>query len=166
MNKIDIELIIDLYEHLGVKPSMISRKSYIHFSYYRIKNMIQKLEDIREVDGNLPENYAEIIFQYTNRWQFDIEKCNEFCVEKLQTWIWKNRESYSLETMTSKLKKLAQQENLPIQTISKTKIQDFMRRLIGTSYKKPKKTPYAKTKKSHHRLRNTWILQFLLFTEQ
>ena len=39
-----------------------------------------------------------------------------------------------------------------------------MKKFIGPSYKKKVKVPIKKTTKAHHRLRNTWILQFLTFS--
>ena len=39
-----------------------------------------------------------------------------------------------------------------------------MKQFIGTSYKNKVRIPTKKTTKSHHRLRTTWILQFLTFT--
>ena len=41
-----------------------------------------------------------------------------------------------------------------------------MKRLTGVSYKNKVRVPVKKTTKSHHRLRTTWILQFLSFTHQ
>jgi hypothetical protein len=41
-----------------------------------------------------------------------------------------------------------------------------MKTFLGVSYKKKVKVPIKKTTKSHHRLRTTWILQFLTFSYQ
>ena len=55
------------------------------------------------------------------------------------------------------------QENFEHKAVCKIKIWKFIKNFLGMTYKKKKKVPIKKTTKSHHRLRNTWILQFLTF---
>lgn len=68
--------------------------------------------------------------------------------------------------MTGRLKLLAKREKLPYTSISRTKVQSFMKRYLGFSYKNKIRVPEKKTTKSHHRLRTTWILQFLTLTKK
>ena len=64
------------------------------------------------------------------------------------------------------LKRKMDEEQLESKIVCKDKVRRFSKKFIGLSYKKKVKVPPSKTTKSHHRLRNTWILQFLTFCRE
>ena len=68
MSEKDIATIVDLYIRHREKPSMIKRKKYIHFSYHRIKKLINKIDSIRDNLGHLPDDHMSTLFNHMNKW--------------------------------------------------------------------------------------------------
>ena len=72
----------------------------------------------------------------------------------------------TITQMTKKLKLLVNDSNLPYKAINRTKVFEFMKKYCGCTYKNNLKVPLKKTTKSHHRLRTTWVLQFVMLTSK
>ena len=68
--------------------------------------------------------------------------------------------------MVIKLKELIKHASLEHKSINREKIRFMCKKFLGLSYKDKVKIPLKKTTKSHHRLRTTWILQFLTYSYQ
>ena len=45
-----------------MSPTNIYKRPDIKYGYPRIKSLLSSLNDLREDDGTLPENYVDILF--------------------------------------------------------------------------------------------------------
>ncbi len=59
MAKKDILRIQNLYLNGGIAKSMLEKEKEVRYSYKRIKKLINKLEEIRLLNGEFPENYLD-----------------------------------------------------------------------------------------------------------
>ena len=66
--------------------------------------------------------------------------------------------------MTHTLKTYLKRADYDHQDIGREKVRKLVKNFLGVSYKKKVNVPIKKTTKAHHRLRNTWILQFLTYS--
>ena len=62
MSKKDIEIIVSLSNHYKTWP--LSQKPQVKYSFYRVKNLITKLNEIKKLHKNkdnneLPEDYLD-----------------------------------------------------------------------------------------------------------
>ncbi len=53
------------------------------YSFGKIRKLICKLDDLRQEDDELSDEYDDKLFNYINEKQLNKEKCNEFIIEKL-----------------------------------------------------------------------------------
>ena len=84
MPKKDISLICDLYLTHNIARSTISRRKFIKYGFRRIDRLIKKLDEIREIDDSLPENYIDQLFNHVNDAHLEKETCNEFLIKALE----------------------------------------------------------------------------------
>ena len=64
------------------------------------------------------------------------------------------------------MKKAIKKADLPYKSVYRLKTYEFVKKFLGQSYKNKVAVPIKKTTRSHHRLRTTWILQFLMFVKK
>ena len=57
-------------------------------------------------------------------------------------------------------------EDLKYKIVNRMKVWRYAKKYCGMSYKDKVKSPLKKTTKSHHRLRTTWIIQFLTYSHK
>ena len=143
-----------LFIHQNWSKTAISRHPNIKYRNARIAKVVDKLKSLK-TNEEYPEDMVSRLFNFINKKHLKREKCNQWIIEKMQQWLWKENRKYSIKKMTQRLHMLAQRENLQYRSISCTKVQSFMKRFLGFSYKNKVRVPDKKTTKSHHRLRTT-----------
>jgi len=95
MSRIDISRICTLFIDQNWSKTAISRHSTIKYRNARIAKVVEKLKTLKTND-EYPDDMVDILFNFINKTHLEKEKCNQWIIEKMQQWMWKQKRKYTI----------------------------------------------------------------------
>ena len=88
MSMRDISRICSLFIHQNWSKTAISRHPNIKYRNARIAKVVDKLKTLK-TNEEYPEDMVSRLFNFINKTHLEKEICNQWIIEKLQQWLWK-----------------------------------------------------------------------------